>query len=196
MRIIKSYLPCFSGFYNTIFEYDNEDSDIENYNEENGTDLSFDDFEFDYEDYSKRISKACVDEIETYLQGDDFKIKLEFEQLKSPREYNFATDEIQVTYILGQREFTKFTDYLEDNIEAFKEYIKKRYTSRSGFSSFYSNDANDWITDFKVATDDELSHTFGTLLEFYFDNEGYSDEDLSEAVSYENYCDFDILTSA
>jgi len=196
MRIIKSYLPCFSGFYNTIFEYDNEDSDIENYNEENGTDLSFDDFEFDYEDYSKRISKACVDEIETYLQGDDFKIKLEFEQLKRPREYNFTTDEIQVTYILGQREFTKFTDYLEDNIEAFKEYIKKRYTSRSGFSSFYSNDANDWITDFKVATDDELSHTFGTLLEFYFDNEGYSDEDLSEAVSYENYCDFDILTSA
>jgi len=196
MRTIKSYLPCFSGFYNTIFEYDNEEFDIENYNEENGTDLSFDDFEFDYEDYSKRISKACVDQIEIYLQGDDFKIKLEFEQLKSPREYNFATDEIQVTYILGQREFTKFTDYLEDNIEAFKEYIKERYTSRSGFSSFYSNDANDWITDFKVATDDELSHTFGTLLEFYFDNEGYSDEDLSEAVSYENYCDFDILTSA
>ncbi len=39
----ETFCPLFPGFYGTVFEYDNEDSDIECYNEENKTYLGYDD---------------------------------------------------------------------------------------------------------------------------------------------------------
>lgn len=56
-KTYETYCPLFPGFYGTEFEYDNEDSDIEYYNEENKTDLKWDDFSWNYADYHSRVSK-------------------------------------------------------------------------------------------------------------------------------------------
>ena len=83
MNKIKTFLPVFTGFYNTIFE-PNESSEIDNYNQLQGADYNYDDFEFDYEDYRKRVAEQCVESIEIELDlifslnfDGDFKIEFE-----------------------------------------------------------------------------------------------------------------------
>lgn len=168
---IGSYLPIFSGFYNTIFQAD-EEMVIEH-------PYKYDDYDFDYEGYQQDVAKECVKQVEEWLE--DFDIKVKFEELISPREYNFSNDSINVEYALGKDSMKKILDYLEENKEAFSEYIKKRYTSRSGFISSYSNDANEWIKDLK--DESSLHHKLGSVLEFILENEGHDEHDLYDAIS-------------
>lgn len=85
MKKYEILLNCFSGFYESIHSgaFDSEEeSIIENYP---GHD--YDDFRFNYSwiEYSKNYVAAISSEIG---------IKVEFMELTSPREYNFATDQI------------------------------------------------------------------------------------------------------
>ena len=49
----KTYLPVFNGFYNTIFE-----ADTSNYEFENS--CTFDDLEFNNEQYEKDVVLECI----------------------------------------------------------------------------------------------------------------------------------------
>lgn len=71
------------------------------------------------------------DKVESYRQDT---CKMQFEEMTSPREYNFETDRLFVTmplYILARiRKAVGET--------ALAAAFKERFTSRSGFSSFYA----------------------------------------------------------
>ena len=162
---IESFLPVFCGFYGTIFE-PSEDSIIE-------SPYNYDNYKFYYDEYREAISKACCDAIENELKP--LGIKVVYQNLYSPKEYNFSTDSINCLYKLSKDSAKLLNEYLLANYEAFETFIKDRCTSRSGFISFYSNDAKDWLTTY---TKEKLNHTFGTMLEFYFENEGFTSEDL------------------
>jgi hypothetical protein len=189
MISIKSYLPVFSGFYNTFFEYMNEEMDIEDYNEENKTDFEYDDFEWDYADYHRRRSKECVYEIEKELK--EFDIKIKFEDVVSPRYYNYSNDSINVEYTLTKNSFDKFIEYIKNDLEEFEEYLKERYTSYDGFASFYNTDVNTWFNEY-LKDEKKLEHCFGAILEFYLTNEGYTEIDLIENTHEENYINFEV----
>ncbi|MDC7249496.1 MAG: hypothetical protein PQJ49_06245 [Sphaerochaetaceae bacterium] len=187
MRTIKSFLPVFTGFYNTIFEFDREVDEIDNYNMENDTDLSYDDFNWDYEDYEQRVSEACVDAIEhelTYLG-----IKAKFEKLVSPRFYNYTNDSVNVVYELEDDSMQKLIDFIREHEMDFIQWIADRYTSRSGFSSFYSNDSEVWLTEY-INDEDKLEHCFGALLEFYFEMQEYGQDSLWDAISHEIWINY------
>ena len=83
---------------------------------------------------------------------------MEFMELTSPREYNFTTD--QISCWITSKELKKISSVL--NSDTLKDIIKKRFTSRDGFMSWYSNDINEWkekkVTDWNCV---EL----GTLLD-------------------------------
>lgn len=171
-KLIKSFLPVFPGFYETLFAPE-EDSIIEEpYN--------FDDYEFDYDGFRTEMAKACCDAIETELKP--LGIKVIFEEIRSPRFYNFDTDSINVTYKLSAKTGKLLYDYLQKNIVAFTKYIKDHYTSRDGFNSFWSNDVKEWFDYEYTQEENKLKHTFGAMLEFYFENEGYTTEDLYYAT--------------
>jgi len=53
---IKSYLPIFQGFYETIFEPCEDHIIEEPYN--------YDDYDFDYDEYREEMAKDCVNAIE------------------------------------------------------------------------------------------------------------------------------------
>jgi hypothetical protein len=72
--------------------------------------------------------------------GQEFKIKLEFESLSSPKEYNFTTDRIFVT--IADDELTRLHSLV--TAEELDKAAKARFTSYSGFISSYSNDVADW----------------------------------------------------
>jgi len=173
--LIESYLPIFSGFYNTLFEAD-EDSSIED-------GFTYDDYEFDYEDYRNRVAVACCEAIQSQLKNLGITIK--FQNIVSPRFYNFSNDSINVAYHLEEDSYKNLYKYILENKEAFDSYIKENYTSHDGFMSFHSNNANDWML--YLIEEDKLSHRFGACLEFYLENEEYTQNDLLEDICSETY---------
>ena len=171
--IFNTWCPIFPGFYGTNFDTDNiEESEIYDINEarkDNGftDEIDWDDCEFDYTAYYNRVSNEFCSIIENELKEKGYVTRLEMETLVSPREYNFENDSINVEVELSDENIKNIQNTINENLEAFKEYIKKRYTSRDGFISFFSNDPQDWlemIMDFKKV--DEGTHYLGSILEF------------------------------
>ena len=167
-KILKSFLPVFPGFYGTWFECNCEESCIED-------DKEWSDYEWDYEDYRQRVAKACVLEIESQLS--EFGIKVKFDMLYSPLYYNFINDRIYVTYTIPMKGYRKLLKYLYNNEPDFDTYIRGEFTSRSGFTSFYSNDYREWLQNMEKENVEDFNF-IGTILDFYFENEGYSRDDL------------------
>jgi len=87
-------------------------------------------------------------------------IRARMESIASPREYNFTTDRLFVDVPLAvMRDLFKRS--AADNHETLAAHIRRRFTSRDGFSSFYSNRLSDWIAKpFREWDHNEL----GTLL--------------------------------
>jgi hypothetical protein len=179
---IESYLPIFSGFYNTIFEA-NEEMYIEE-------PYSYDDYDFNYEKYHLDVAKACVDAIETQLNDLGISVSVKFQELNSPREYNFRNDRIDVVYTLGANSLNEIHGYLLENKDAFSEYVKDNYTSRSGFHSFHSNQSDEWLDNIKNGTD--LDHKLGAVLDFILQNENYTDDKLYYDVMDNVYLEADL----
>ncbi|MEK6880346.1 MAG: hypothetical protein AABY22_12090 [Nanoarchaeota archaeon] len=178
-RTIASFLPVFNGFYGTYFEPDEEHIIEEPYSYEN--------YSFDYDSYRKNVAQDCVTAIENKLIDLGLNgIKITFENVSSPAYYNYGNDSINVTYKLTPQGIKAINTYLKDNKEAYSEYIKERYTSRSGFASFYDNDADVWLGSY-LKDAKQLEHCFGALLEFIFENEKYTHVDLHSEVYDKSY---------
>ncbi len=93
-------------------------------------------------------------------------IKVVFESLQSPREYNFTTDRIFVHIDLAEVE--RLLTSVDRDI--MKDLAEQRFTSRSGFVSFYDPDYTTW-----GPVEDWDHNQVGTLVEafalMYIDDE-------------------------
>jgi hypothetical protein len=86
-------------------------------------------------------TSAFVVSFQTLLNGESgLSIKLEWESVSSPREYNFATDRIfaKISFPDVQAIFNKV------NKKVLDKTAHERFTSCSGFISHYSPDWRDW----------------------------------------------------
>lgn len=178
MKPIKTYLPLFSGFYNTLFKPDTSDFESEN-------ECSYDDFDFDNSQYEIDVVKECINFV---AENCDFVKVIKFEKIVSPKAYNFSNDSANVLIELNRVAFKR---YLNDNKVALDEYLKDRYTSCSGFISSYGNSFEEWkeeTSNFK----DLDNHYLGSLLNFYFLNEGIEEINMyyyvSECIYVDSYC--------
>lgn len=167
---IESYLPIFPGFYSTIFEAD-EDYIIE-------SPFSYEDYTFNYTDYSIDMSRACVNGVSEKLNELGFNMLIEYQTTNSPKEYNFYNDSINVVYHLKSGCIKSIKDYLHNNSELFAQFLRGRYTTCSGFISSHSNDLNEWISYVTIAGLQSNGHYLGSVLEFILLNEDYNTEDL------------------
>jgi hypothetical protein len=154
---IETYCPLFPGFYSTIFE-PNEESEIEGHNQENNTDLSYDDFEFDYADYQERVASTFVSSFESNFQ-EVMSADIKYQSISSPAYYNFSNDSINIEVDL---DFDKFMQIVNDNKDDLRKYIRENYTSYDGFNSFHSNDIEDWCDPEYVL--ENASHRIGSLM--------------------------------
>lgn len=179
----ETFAPLFPGFYGTVFEYDRESEDIEYYNEENGTDLDYDDFEFDYSDYHNRVAKAFINRLETELK-QFLPIKIEFQKVSSPKEYNFTNDSLYVSVKLSVDKLIKL---IRDREPAAAQYFKDTYTSCSGFISFHSHRVHDWLR--KDYIMEKPAHRIGALLDCLCSIE-LNNEDIMYWCDSEYYIDF------
>lgn len=155
----ETFCPLFPGFYNTIFE-PCEDNEIYNHNQENDTDLSYDDFNWDYDDYRERVASAFVESFEREFKDVVPDVQINFQSVVGPKEYNFSNDSINIEVEMN---FLKFMTMVGHNKENIREYIRDKYTSRSGFISWHSNDVDDWCNPDYVMEKPE--HRIGALME-------------------------------
>lgn len=90
---------------------------------------------------------------------------MRYESMSSPREYNFTTDRL---FAYGRLQAFRVMLRLArrpENREAWRACVKARHSSRSGFSSFYSNDSTD-LDSWGAEIGDYDHNMLATLLAF------------------------------
>lgn len=156
---IETDCPLFPGFYNTMFE-PSEENEIYSHNQEHDTDLSYDDFTWDYDDYQERVASAFVSSFEREFKDIMPGIDIKFQKVVSPKEYNFRNDSINIEVNMN---FNNFMEIVNENKENIRDYIRQNYTSRDGFISFHSNVVEDWCNPDYIM--ENLDHRVGALME-------------------------------
>ena len=183
---IETWLPLFSGFYNTLWDGDSEMSSYcQEYN------VSSDDVEVDWDAFRKNVAFTLVSKMEDDLVKMGLIHSMTFQQVISPTYYNFENDSINVLILPN---IDAIRNYIHQHMSEFDDYVKRKYTSYDGFSSSYPNTAFDWGMDtdnFNVL--DNNKHTLGCLLDFILTNEGVEDSDylnrVEENVNFDEYCE-------
>lgn len=101
-----------------------------------------------------------------------FKIKLHYESMVSPREYNFTTDRIFVD--VPKRIVRKFFAISRrDKHKALARQIKRRCTSYDGFISSYENELEPWLeTPVEQWDHNELETLLLAVLDLKFGSSG------------------------
>jgi len=139
----------FSGFYESVHIYNIEQA-IELDCSDNNGDINEDILDsfvtgLDWNKLHIDYAKLYTEQFKTALAGFNslsFE-SLVFKQLVSPREYNFSTDLIEVE--LSDNELYKLYSFIIENCkEELEKLIEDRFTSHSGFYSYYPNSLEDW----------------------------------------------------
>jgi hypothetical protein len=126
----------------------------------------------DYGDVYGAYSKEYVGQI-SHLTN----IRIVFEELVSPKEYNFTTDRIFVT--IARKSLAKIIQLVKG--ERLNNKAREMFTSRSGFISYYSNNISDW------GRIEEWDHNqIGCVLEALFDYYENEENINLEEASLEN----------
>lgn len=159
--LLSTTIP-FDGFYESWYsqEIDREEEQEAEYFEEHRqaedgvaeelrlTAGEYAEILFRFTDYSAayqtiaRDYAACFNEFATECLG--FDPRLTFEEMTSPREYNFQTDRIFCHIPLGTA-LQLFAMSKANKHETLANVIAGRHTSRSGFVSFYDNRLAHWL---------------------------------------------------
>lgn len=172
-QIVETYLPIFPGFYNSYIDSDDE---IESFlYSEN---LGYDQINFDFEAWQKECSLYACEFISIWL-ADLGVLSVEFQEIISPKYYNFSTDSVNCKIEIDTQ---KICWYIHNNFENFREYIYDNYSNKSGFISSYSNQVSDWVRNTSNFSDFTINkHYLGSILTFICKNEGI---DSFEMCSY------------
>lgn len=166
----------FSGFYGGIWDQgDNEYNALqaEIYcSDTEGLDKLqlLDDWGF-INTYRNDVAQEYAEQyIEAVNETLNVNLKLKFQTLSSPKEYNFETDKIFCTVEIES--LRSLCDRLvqlakdPDNYKYLKERIKKCHTSCSGFWSWMSNDVDKWLEFiYDGGNDHYIAYLIGYLME-------------------------------
>lgn len=180
MQTIETYLPVFTGFYNTIFEGQTE-SEMEYINEQRAEkglqEITDCDIEWNYKEYEYDVCKQCTDFIFGFFNSMQMIESMEMQNIVSPKEYNFRNDSINISVQLAPENCLKIKEYINNHLKEFRAYLKDNYTSCSGFYSSYSDDADVWNEDTDGFSDFSANgHYLGSILQFICNCENVDDE--------------------
>lgn len=171
---VETWLPSFPGFYNSYLEFDDSmaEEDLKEYvKDENLRDCinenywSSETYSHDVKEYEQSVCKEFTSFIECNLV-EKFVSKIELQELRSPKFYNFETDSINCKVYFSAANIKNIQEFIKENNLEWEKYLIENYKSRSGFMSFhnYFSDSPEWLIDFENALSD--SHNSGAVLQF------------------------------
>jgi len=158
MNKLESTIP-FEGFYNSFISADIEneiDSLTQYYSESyelNDNDEQLLSNSFLSVNNNNFYNEICKDYVSFYIDKlneriKDFTLKGTYKCFISPREYNFETDRVFIE--IEENHCIDFIKYIIKNYKKeLDKKIKERFTSRSGFISFYENNLEFWTNNYK-----------------------------------------------
>lgn len=173
---VETFLPLFNGFYQSNY-VGMIDAELE-YLTEEGELKEDSDYSVDYEGLSKTITN-CVNQVLSNLGLD---IDVEFQELISPKEYNFYNDSVNVLLSLDHE---KLMIRIRENKEELTKIIKDKYTSYDGFYSSHSNNYNEWYSDLENDFENQ-SHKVGSILNMLCELEGLAEDEVEEELIANN----------
>lgn len=146
-------LPFFPGFYeSTLYDSDTEywaiKQEVEYYTRDLREEhpeyqgITEDDLEFDYKAYEKDVMDAFIVAFKDNAPG--IVKSVEFDELVSPKYYNFSTDRLFCWVTFSDDWKTVMREFMDDNYALLKDHIREAWSSRDGFWSFTSNDVDEW----------------------------------------------------
>ncbi|MHA1382050.1 MAG: hypothetical protein ACTSRG_27070 [Candidatus Helarchaeota archaeon] len=187
-RKINTWLPIFTGFYNTIWQFQ-DDNTVYNINEtrenNNLMPINWDVLDIDYKQYEYDIVQGIIEAVKSELS--EYIESIEFQTIQSPQKYNFKNDSVDVAII---PKIENIRQCIYDNMDSFKIYLKNHYTSYDGFCSWYSNRVEDWESDTSEFTDFTVNgHYLGKILEFICEVENITEYDIYEYAKGDIYED-------
>ena len=157
MNKLESTIP-FDGFYESFISADIDhqigqqvewDSDIYDLNESE-QEVIEDNYlsvntSYFYSQIAEDYTNFYIDALNERLKG--FTLKATYKCFESPREYNFETDRIFIE--IEENHCIEFIEHIVKNYKKeLEKKIQDRFTSRSGFISFYKNSLDLWIDDY------------------------------------------------
>lgn len=180
IQALTSTIP-FSGFYDSI--HDNAvDRAIESLFEDDNGDCNSNLIAHFYCSNCINYDKVRTAYAKDYVQAFAIAagLQLIFDELDSPKEYNFQTDRIFVK--IAPKSVIELFAKADKN--ALRDRIRKEYTSRFGFISHYSPDIYEWPKDVMKWDHNQV----GTLIaaSVNFDEEKYM-EDISGSGKVDNW---------
>lgn len=127
-------------------------------------------YAIDYKAIQLALVKAYVDAFaDQYKDETGIDLTPHFEEMTSPREYNFETDRVFVSVPVSVVN-ALFTESEKDNHVKLAEEIKDNCTSYDGFISFYSNNPGDWLRKPVLTWDhNELKILLEAVLAIHYD---------------------------
>jgi len=158
MNKLESTIP-FDGFYNSFISADIEneiDSLTQYYSESyelNDNDEQLLSNSFLSVNNNNFYNEICKDYVSFYIDKlneriKNFTLKGTYKCFISPREYNFETDRVFIE--IEENHCIDFIKYIIKNYKKeLDKKIKERFTSRSGFISFYDNNLESWTNNYK-----------------------------------------------
>ena len=196
MKRLETTIP-FEGFYNSIIDADIEneiDSLTQYYSESyelskieeellSNSFLSVNNNNF-YNEICKDYVSFYIDKLNERIK--DFTLKATYKCFISPKEYNFETDRVFIE--IKENHCIDFIKYIIKNYKKeLDNKIKERFTSRSGFISFYENNLKFWTNNYKKWDDNQIGTCF-ELFDLEEEDIVYSlREYLSETISENLY---------
>jgi len=157
MNTLETTIP-FEGFYNSFISADIEheigqqiECDIDTFDINESEQLILVDnyltvntFHF-YNQIAEDYTNFYIDALNERLKG--FTLKATYKSFNSPREYNFETDKIFIE--IQESHCIDFIKYIIKHYKKeLEEKIKQRFTSRSGYWSYYKNTLDSWTKDY------------------------------------------------
>lgn len=140
--MIEVEIP-FMGFYESIHDENVTEAVCEAFSgcddedglPEDAFDLLWQEAEIPWRDLHNEYAKAFVEALSAEIN-----VPLEYVTMQSPKEYNFSTNRIFANMPIERWKDirTEVEDY-----NNWSEVIRERFTNRSGFISFFSNDSTD-----------------------------------------------------
>lgn len=129
----------FSGFYNSVFSDTIEISEELIFTSSRGELYwpIYEDF-FKHVDYKEIHENYAIEYVKRY--AIKLGIEIHYEELASPKEYNYETDRIFAK--ISRSDLAKILKSVRG--KKLNAVIRRLFTSRSGFISNYSNDIRDW----------------------------------------------------
>lgn len=155
-------LPFFCGFYESplynsdILYWETTEDDMEYWRElfEDET-LTADDLDIDFPRFKEECAKAYMEAFFNNADCPKFIKNMEFSELVSPRYYNYETDKLYVNVEFEEDWRDKVKTFMEENKEWLTKRIGEDWTSYDGFTSFMSNNYDDWRKEFQKDDVDE-----------------------------------------